>query len=58
MMSALTASASFLGMIVGPIAAASAAKLSGSRVVATQTSMPLAGKRLGKSLADIAEADN
>src|SRR5450631_945333 len=36
-MSALTASASVLGMIVGPIAAASAAKLSGSRVVATDT---------------------
>ena len=31
----------FLGMIVGPIAAAAAAKLSGSRVVAMDTSMPL-----------------
>jgi hypothetical protein len=57
-MSALTASASVLGMIVGPIAAAADAKLSGSRVVATDTSMPLAGKRLGQGLADIAEADN
>ncbi len=55
MMSALIASASFLGMIVGPIAAASAAKLSGSRVVATHTFYAVAGKRLGKSVADLAE---
>jgi hypothetical protein len=53
-MSALTASASFLGMISGPIAAAADAKLSGSRVVATDTWMPLRAN----ALADIAEADN
>jgi hypothetical protein len=51
-MSASTASASVVGMIPGPIAAASDAKLSGSRVVATDTSMPLAGKRPGQRLAD------
>jgi hypothetical protein len=37
-------------MIVGPIAAASAAKLSGSRVVATDTSMPLRANALAKAL--------
>jgi hypothetical protein len=49
MMSALAASASFLGMIPGPIAAASDAKLSGSRVVATDTSMPLRANALAKA---------
>ena len=44
--SALTASASVLGMTLGPIAAASAAKLVGSRVVATDTSMPLRANAL------------
>ena len=56
--SALTASASFSGMILGPIAAAADAKLSGSRVVATDTSMPLTGKCLGQAPADLAEADD
>jgi hypothetical protein len=41
-----------------PIAAAADAKLSGSRVVATDTSMALRAKRLSKSLADLAEANN
>src|ERR1700681_2254610 len=49
MMSDLTASASFLGMIVGPIAAASDAKLSGLRVVATDTSMPLRANALARA---------
>src|SRR5450755_3421057 len=49
MMSDLTASASLLGMIVGPIAAASDAKLSGSRVVATDTSMPLRANALARA---------
>jgi hypothetical protein len=57
-MSALAASASVLAVIVGPIAAASDAKLCGSRVVATDTSMPFRAKRLGKSVADLAEANN
>src|ERR1700722_2824300 len=48
-MSALTASASFLGMIVGPIAAAAGAKLCGSRVVATDTSMSLRAKALARA---------
>src|ERR1700686_4886103 len=48
-MSALTASASFLGMIVGPIAAAADAKLFGSRVVATDTSMPLRANALARA---------
>jgi hypothetical protein len=39
----------FFGMIVGPIAAASAAKLSGSRVVATDTSMPLRANALARA---------
>jgi len=42
-------SASVLGMIVGPIAAAADAKLFGSRVVATDTSMPLRAKALAKA---------
>ena len=50
MMSALTASASVVGMTVGPIAAASDAKLSGSRVVATDTSMPLRANVLARAL--------
>src|SRR6185312_15121397 len=50
MMSALTASASVSGMIAGPIAAASAAKLSGARVVATDTSMPLRANALARAL--------
>src|SRR3954447_4110548 len=49
MMFALTASASVLGMISGPIAAASDAKLSGSRVVATDTSMPLRANALARA---------
>jgi len=57
MTSALTASASVAGMISGPIAAASDAKLSGSRVVATDTSMPLRANAW-PGLADFAEADN
>src|SRR6202140_2941002 len=48
-MSALTASASFLGTIVGPIEAAADAKLSGSRVVATDTSMPLRPNALARA---------
>src|ERR1700727_843721 len=48
-MSALTASASFLGMILGPIAAAADAKLCGSRVVATDTSMPLRANALARA---------
>src|SRR5690606_26866561 len=47
--SALTASASVLGMIVGPIAAAADAKLSGARVVATDTSMPLRANALARA---------
>jgi hypothetical protein len=42
-------SASVLGMIVGPIAAAADAKLSGSRVVATDTSMPLRANALARA---------
>jgi len=41
-----------LGMIPGPIAAATDAKLSGSRVVATDTSMPLRANALAE-LADL-----
>src|SRR5450830_1632838 len=48
-MSAVTASASFLGMIWEPIAAAADAKLSGARVVATDTSMPLRANALAKA---------
>ncbi|MNI95836.1 hypothetical protein D3C73_1541750 [compost metagenome] len=48
-MSALTASASFLGMTWGPIAAAADAKLCGSRVVATDTSMPLRANALARA---------
>jgi hypothetical protein len=49
MMSALTASASVLAMIVGPIAAASDAKLAGSRVAATDISMPLRANALARA---------
>ena len=49
MMSALTASVSFLGMIVEPITAAAGAKLCGSRVVATDTSMLLRANALAKA---------
>src|ERR1035438_8711396 len=48
-MSALTASVSVLGMISGPIAAAADAKLSGARVVATDTSMPLRANALARA---------
>src|ERR1700684_1179996 len=49
MTSALTASANVVGMIVGPIAAASDVKLPGSRVVATDTSMPLRANALARA---------
>ena len=45
----LDASASVLGRTLGPIAAASAAKLAGSRVVATDTSMPLRANALARA---------
>ena len=48
-MSALAASSSVLGMLVGAIAAASAAKLFGSRVVPTDTSMPLRANALARA---------
>src|SRR6185312_11137674 len=49
MMLALTASASVVGMISGPIAAAADAKFCGSRVVATDTSMPLRANALARA---------
>jgi hypothetical protein len=39
----------FFGMIVGPIAAAADAKLSGSRFVATATSIPLLANFLARA---------
>jgi hypothetical protein len=48
-MSALTASASSLGVIAGPIAAAADAKFSGSCVVATDTSMALQANALARA---------
>ena len=56
MMSALTASANVLGMIVGPMAAAADAKLSGSRWLSNEYFDAVSGKRLSKSLADIAKS--
>src|ERR1700712_87818 len=50
MTSALMASASDVGMISGPIAAASDAKLSGLRVVATNTFIPLRANALARAL--------
>jgi hypothetical protein len=48
MTSALTASASVVGVIPGPIAVAADAKLCGSRVVATDTAMPLRANALAR----------
>ena len=49
MTSALAASARVRGMIPGPIAAAADAKRPGSRVVATDTSMPLRANALASA---------
>src|ERR1039457_3141614 len=57
-MSALTASASFLGMIVGPIGRRGGCKAFRVARGCHGHFDAIAGKRLGQGLADLAEADN